>query len=487
METRDMSQNLKKKKIKTEDIVRNYRSRVKQIESCVKDPVQAPLNVVKPLRVPRVACGCGGSSETIWDEEGFEELGLHPLCVLAIDYFNNKNNLKKKKIKSEDIVRNYRNGVKQIQRESGVKDPGAQAPLNVLKPLRVPRATRVPCGGGSSETIRDEEGFEEFGLHPLCVLAIDSFNQNNINSLLCAIVDSSIMSALSHLEKSAMSRDEKTEWDILPNRKRGRCESGSGGVKRNALMETTIDSGIKDSMETIDPAIKDSMETIDPAIKDLSESGIKDLMETGIKDAIETIESGIKDSSIMSAMSHLEKTQGDNIASIYGLPERKPPISGSIKPPISWSISEPPRNFVDNRIRDQAIMSHFKSIMSRLTRIPASTIRPIRYEDYSKNGLDALCNRAIDSFNTKYNTKYEFLKIEKASEKHAGAGYAFFITFQARENAITETFRTEVYQQQDIIEVSYCRLEKDIQNMSFPIMTEDERLSLGLPAPSLLL
>ncbi|OMO64898.1 hypothetical protein COLO4_31710 [Corchorus olitorius] len=99
MGTNDMSQNLKKKKIKTEDIVRNYRSRVKQIESCLKDPVQAPLNVVKSLRVPRVACGCGGSSQTIWDEEGFEKFGLHPLCVLAIDYFNKKNDTKYKFLK----------------------------------------------------------------------------------------------------------------------------------------------------------------------------------------------------------------------------------------------------------------------------------------------------------------------------------------------------------------------------------------------------
>ncbi|OMO76816.1 hypothetical protein CCACVL1_15402 [Corchorus capsularis] len=191
-------------------------------------------------------------------------------------------------------------------------------------------------------------------------------------------------------------------------------------------------------------------------------------IESGINDSMETSESGIKDSSIMSAISHLksedkEKTEGD-IASFSTLPERKPPISALLKRKY-----EPPQYFEPKPPWKR------KSIMSPMRypkKIGFRKIQPVSLEDFSKKfGLDALCILAIDSFNRQYNTKYEFLKIEDADVRKSGSDRIFYITFQAGQNDTTQTFQTGVYNEtKDITEVRYCRLEKDSQKMSFPML-----------------
>ncbi|OMP09679.1 hypothetical protein CCACVL1_01052 [Corchorus capsularis] len=76
--------------------------------------------------------------------------------------------------------------------------------------------------------------------------------------------------------------------------------------------------------------------------------------------------------------------------------------------------------------------------------------------------LDPFCAIAIRSYNEKNNSKYEFLKVEKAD----GEGITYFvmyyhITFLACENAITRTFQTKAcmdYRNRSIIEIEFCDL-----------------------------
>ncbi|OMO81056.1 hypothetical protein CCACVL1_12635 [Corchorus capsularis] len=92
------------------------------------------------------------------------------------------------------------------------------------------------------------------------------------------------------------------------------------------------------------------------------------------------------------------------------------------------------------------------------------TTRPIRKEDFCNMfGLDVLCVIAIDSFNRKHNTKYEFLKIERANKHLIGRGHVFYIIFQARQNATTQNFQTLVYKDfvtKDIT-LDFCGLNRE--------------------------
>ncbi|OMO89982.1 hypothetical protein COLO4_19472 [Corchorus olitorius] len=95
--------------------------------------------------------------------------------------------------------------------------------------------------------------------------------------------------------------------------------------------------------------------------------------------------------------------------------------------------------------------------------------RPVRYEDFSSElfGLDAQCVAAIDSFNRKHNTKYEFLKIKSANRQHCGCGNTFYNTFQARQNDTTQDFETLVYKNfvTGDITLNFCRLKREMPSL----------------------